>query len=208
MDIYFLRHGETDWNKEGRVQGHTDIMLNLNGRKQIGQSAEVLADLPFDFELIIASPLWRARESAEIVAARLESAKENIVEEPLLIERNFGEAEGMKVTELVEKYSVVLSRFPLYQYPGSESLEEILERGRSVFEKIVDSYGNKSNILVVAHGAILSAIITAITNGKVAYFGEKSHFDPASLYLIKYQNGEIGLARYCANESAVVDITY
>ena len=48
MDIYLLRHGETDWNKDGRLQGHTDIMLNPTGRKQIRQSAEILAGLSVD----------------------------------------------------------------------------------------------------------------------------------------------------------------
>lgn len=208
MNIYLLRHGETDWNREGRLQGHTDIMLNQNGRGQIGHSAEILAGLPFDFDLVISSPMLRARETAEIVADRLAYAKEKIVMEPLLVERSFGEAEGFKVTELGEKYSFDQSLFPVYQYPGAETMEELLKRAHSVFEKIVDTYGNKQNILVAAHGAILYAILTAVTDGKVAYFGKATRFDPGSIHLIKYQDGEISLSRYCMEESAFSDILY
>ena len=208
MNIYLLRHGETDWNKEGRLQGHTDIMLNQKGRKQIGRSAEILAKLPVDFDLIISSPLLRARESAEITADRLAYPKENIVMEPLLVERSFGEAEGFMVTELGKKYSFDQSLFPLYQYPGAEPMEELFNRAYSVFDKIVNIYGDKKNILVAAHGAILYAILTAVTDGKIAYFGKTTRFDPGSLHLIRYQNGVIDLSRYCTEESSFKDILY
>ena len=55
MNIYLLRHGETDWNQEGRLQGHTDIPLNQNGRVQINYAAEILTNLHADIDLIISS---------------------------------------------------------------------------------------------------------------------------------------------------------
>lgn len=71
MNLYLLRHGETDWNREGRLQGRTDIPLNQTGREQVRRAAEVLAARSPHIDLIFTSPLARARESAGIVAERL-----------------------------------------------------------------------------------------------------------------------------------------
>ena len=90
MDILLLRHGETDWNREGRLQGHMDVPLNLNGRLQISHAAETLARLYPNIELVISSPFSRARESAEIVSEKLGYEKTDIIMEPLLMERSFG----------------------------------------------------------------------------------------------------------------------
>ncbi len=86
MNIYLLRHGETDWNLEGRLQGHEDIGMNQNGINQIEKAAEVLAGCMQNVDVIISSPLSRARKSAEIVAGRLDYKKEDIVTDPLFIE--------------------------------------------------------------------------------------------------------------------------
>lgn len=94
MNIYLLRHGETDWNNQGLLQGHTDIPLNQNGRSQMEQVAKVMQDLDLGIELIVSSPLSRAYESAEIVARNLSYEKDKIIVEPMLIERYFGEGEG------------------------------------------------------------------------------------------------------------------
>lgn len=90
MNIYMLRHGETDWNHAGRLQGHTDIPLNQTGKEQISQAAETMISLGIEIDLIYASPLARAYESAEIAAERLGYGKKNIIIESLLIERSFG----------------------------------------------------------------------------------------------------------------------
>ena len=184
MNIYLLRHGETDWNKEGRLQGHTDIPLNSSGRTQIKNAAEVLADLSFPIDLILSSPLVRAYESAQIVADRLSYENENIIVEPLLIERRFGLGEGLTVAERKDKY-------PDGIYPEMESYEDLIERARSVFDKIVKTYGDRENVLAVAHGAILTAVLTAITNGEIAYGGKKVMFDQGSIHLVKYVDGKI-----------------
>lgn len=189
MNIFLLRHGETDWNQEERLQGHMDIPLNQNGRAQISHAAEILSDLHPDIDLIVSSPLSRAYESAEIVADKLAYEKTNIVIEPLLIERCFGAGESLTISERCEKY-------PNDIYPGMESLEDMLQRAHSVFEKIVTSYRDKQNILVTAHGAILYAIVTAVTNGQIAYGGKAVKFDPASIHLIRYLDGAIEFEKY------------
>lgn len=184
MNIFLLRHGETDWNLAGRLQGHTDITLNENGREQIRQAAEILSGLATDMDLIIASPLSRARESAEIVADQLAYKKENVVVEPLLIERSFGRGEGLTLAERNEQY-------PDGNYPEMEAYEALITRARTVFEKIVSTFAEQKNILLVAHGAILHAILTAITEGRIAYGGKKVQLTPGSIHLIQYTEGEI-----------------
>ena len=208
MNIYLLRHGETDWNKDGRIQGHTDIPLNQKGRIQVGQAAEVLADLPFDMDSIYSSPLIRAYESAEIAADRLLYNKKKIIVEPMLIERCFGEAEGLTAAERE-------ARFPNYQYadtgyyfPGIESYKDLLKRARTVFEKIVDSCKEDENILIVSHGALLFAMIATLTDEKISFFGNAVKLDSASLHLITYLNGGITLEEYNADESRFVQINF
>lgn len=195
MNIFLLRHGETDWNQAGRLQGHMDIPLNQNGRLQISHAADILANLYQDIDLVITSPLSRARESAEIVSDRLAYERTDIIVEPLLIERGFGEGEGLTIAERKEKY-------PDDIYPGMESLNALLERAHSAFERIIVSFADKENILVAAHGAILYAMVTAITDGQIAYGGEKVKFEPGSLHLIRYINGTIEVAEYSEEKSA------
>ena len=195
MNIYLLRHGETDWNKEGRIQGHTDISLNQNGRIQISQAADRLADLGVDIDVVISSPLSRARESAEIAADRLSYHKDDIIVEPLLIERCFGEAEGLTAAEREEKYPNYHYSDIGYHFPGMESYDDLMERAHCILTNLISTYKERHNILIVSHGAILAAIITAVTNGKIAYFSDAIQLDSASLHLIRYQNGMVELAR-------------
>ena len=83
-----------------------------------------------------------------------------------------------------------------------ESLNDMLKRAHSVFEQIIVSFADKENILVAAHGAILYAMVTAITDGQIAYGGETFKFDPGSLHLIRYINGTIEVAEYSEEKSA------
>ena len=199
MNIYLLRHGETEWTKKGCLQGHTNIPLSEEGRIQIADIAEKLSDSHIGIDLILSSPLIRAKESAEIVAARFLYEKEKILIEPRLIERAFGLGEGLTSAERKEKY-------PDFDYPEMEPFSDLMQRAKSVFYKIVDSYKNSKNILVVAHGAILYAIITAITDGKIEYFGEKVKLNPGSIHRIKCEEEKIEVAAYDFNRLEFVDI--
>lgn len=188
MNIYLVRHGETNWNQEEKLQGHTDIPLNQNGRLQINHAAEGFASLHVDIDFIISSPLLRAYESAEIFAEKLSYEKDKILTEPLLIERCFGVGEGLTSAERKEKY-------PDDIYPGMESFKDLIERAHSVFEKIVKTCKDSNHIMIVAHGAILYAILTAVTDGRIVYGGKMIKFDPASIHLIRYADGTIQYER-------------
>jgi len=158
MKLFLVRHGETDWNKEGRLQGRNDIPLNETGIVQMERVADKLCQLSNEIDLIISTPLVRANKSAAIIAEKIGYEKD-IVIEPLFIERSFGSSEGMKKSTKIKENAV------LY---GWEDFDKFLDRARAGLQKYVDS-GDK-NILIVAHGDILQAIIVVMGNGKIGYY--------------------------------------
>src|SRR5690606_7043497 len=97
-----IRHGQTDWNLEGRMQGSTDIPLNATGRDQARVAGGILTDAGEAWDVVVSSPLGRARETASIIAETLGV--------PLgesyagLAEQDFGNAEGLLVTEVFERW--------------------------------------------------------------------------------------------------------
>lgn len=158
MKFYLLRHGQTDWNREGRLQGCKDIPLNDYGRGQMYAIAEQLQDLNFQVDLIVSSPLDRAKESAEIIAEKTGFAGK-IIYDDNFVERSFGLAEGMVWNSEInledEKY-------------GAESVEDVCKRARQAIDKYMH-YESKS-ILIVAHGAILAAVKHVLSQGMLAYY--------------------------------------
>ncbi len=197
MNIYLLRHGETDWNREGRLQGRTDIPLNEAGREQVRRAADILAARAPDIELIITSPLARARESAEIAAGRLSGAGgAAILTEPLLTERSYGAGEGTTPEERAAK-------FPDGIYPGKESWEALLQRGTQAFRRILEMAEGRQNILAAAHGSILRGMVTAVTAGTPAA-RQWEIFGNGSIHLIRYDGGSIEVETVCAGTSNAV----
>ena len=156
--IYLLRHGQTDWNLEGRLQGRKNIPMNSAGVKQMLEIAERLQKMNFCVDQIISSPLDRAKESAKIVAEQIGFEGEICYDEGFL-ERSFGLAEGIVWTREInlddEKYH-------------AETVEDICKRAKVAIEKYM-SYDDKS-ILIVAHGAILSAVKHALSNETLGYY--------------------------------------
>lgn len=185
MKIYLLRHGETIWNKEGRMQGHQDIPLSETGLAQVKQTAERVKGLGEQIDLILSSPLVRARTTAEIVACAIGYPKEEILIEEDLIERSFGEAEGSTPKERAEKY-------PDKVYPDMETAEALCERARRVVDRCIGQYQDKT-ILLVAHGMIIKALMVSVSEGVSFDDGSIPIVGPASLNLLEYQDGKITL---------------
>lgn len=156
-----LRHGQTDWNIDLRLQGSTDIPLNETGKEQARQAA--LALNPEDWDLIIASPLSRARDTAEIIAQELSM---NVVIVPELIERSFGAAEGLDHASWRKLYE---SHVPI---EGLESLEDLRLRTHLLLDLIANEYSGK-RVLAVSHGAFIRKVLTIVTNGELPRDGER-----------------------------------
>ena len=198
MDLYLLRHGETDWNRAGLLQGHTDISLNENGRRQISETAQKLCALKVEMNLILSSPLRRAYESAEIAAEKLGYPPEDIIVEPMLIERGFGAGEGMTLTERN-------TRFPDHAYPGMESQTDLVRRAGRAFEKIVTDCSGAENVLLVAHGAVLFAVLEAVSKERIVAAGKAAALTQGSIYRIRYTDGRIGFAKYNEEKAAFLE---
>ncbi|MBC7420111.1 MAG: histidine phosphatase family protein [Bdellovibrio sp.] len=166
-NIYVIRHGETDWNKNSRFQGRTDIKLNDQGREQAALLRPVMQQL--QIESVYASSLARAYETAEIATGDL---KLTIQKEDRLRETNIGEAEGMTIDEINEKYGEGnLQKWRSYEerlldfrFPNGESKREVMFRLRQVFLDIAQN-SNRSSIAVFSHGMIMRAMTFVFSTG-------------------------------------------
>jgi broad specificity phosphatase PhoE len=138
--LLLVRHGETDWNAEGRLQGHTDRPLNDHGRRQANELAERLADEGAD--AIYASDLARARETAEIVGTRLGLP---VVIDADLREKNWGSWEGLTGDERV------------HVEQDGESTEAHRDRVMRAVRRIVERHPGQ-RVVVVTHGGSLRRI--------------------------------------------------
>src|ERR1035437_4138349 len=121
--ICIIRHGETDWNLSGKLQGHEDIELNNLGREQAIQLAQYFKAEPWD--VIVSSPLKRAYETAQIIASHVSVSTVHVVDE--IIERSYGSASGLTPEER-------RSRFP-NGIPDQEDFEHLRQRAMSSLTK-------------------------------------------------------------------------
>jgi uncharacterized phosphatase len=151
----FIRHGQTDWNRDDRMQGSSDIPLNDTGRAQALEAVEVLRSHPWD--VIVSSPLVRARETAEIIAAAL--GIELGASYPELVERDYGPFEGANATECI-------ARYPGKDYPGAEPIASVVERGLRGLVKIAADHPGR-NVIIVCHGTIIRYTLATIAGHPV-----------------------------------------
>lgn len=167
MIVYFIRHGETDWNKDGKLQGRVDIPLNTEGRQVAELTGEALKEVPFD--VAFTSPLMRAYETAEII---LRGRKIPIIKEDRIIEVGFGAYEGVRREDWDENIKNFFLKSELYVPKGEgEPLERVLEReGAFLKELFGDEKYQNSTVLVSTHGAALSGLLTVIKGNPVAKF--------------------------------------
>jgi len=155
--IYIVRHGETDWNLEEKMQGHTDIPLNAKGISQAQDIARDLQKIPLD--IIYSSPLSRALETATIINTY---HKAKIITDNALRERRFGELEGKTYKEINAYHPALLFHeswnFPHYRPPDGESVNDIKIRVSAFAQKMLKENQGKS-FLIVAHGVTLRILI-------------------------------------------------
>ncbi|OPA81241.1 histidine phosphatase family protein [Paenibacillus selenitireducens] len=168
-----IRHGSTAWNKEGRAQGSTDIPLDEEGLLQAARLGERMQSEPWD--IIITSPLGRARQTAEHIAAKIGSI-------PLLFEDQLREAgggliEGTTVAERIERWGEGWRTQDL----GMESSEQVTARGTSFVENILREHPGK-NILIVSHGSFIRHLLKALLPTSYAHESIKNTSVTSLLY--------------------------
>lgn len=166
--ITLVRHGQTDWNLARRIQGATDIPLNDTGRDDARRAAALLSDRTH--HQVCASPLVRAHETAQIIARTLGLDEPDLHTE--LRERSFGEAEGIPVSEYMERYQSWHA-----PVPGAETLAEVGERAMQAIERIVRrsrrrSAPNAESIVIVTHGGLIRAVLERVSGGTLPYEGQ------------------------------------
>jgi probable phosphoglycerate mutase len=155
--LCLARHGETDWNKRGILQGWTDVPINDRGRQQAHEMAKAYANAGFD--AVWSSPLVRALETAQIIATTLGLAPPNQHEG--LKERHFGAIQGIPKDELAElnpaQLSQILRRNPAAQFVGGESMDEFADRVLGAVSDIARRQLGQ-RLLVVTHGWVLDIL--------------------------------------------------
>ena len=148
-----VRHGETDWNAQGRIQGNLDLPLNSNGIAQARAAARGLVDA--GIELIYSSDLARARQTAEAAAQHTGLPLIFCVE---LRERRYGIFEGLTYDEVKRRFPDVYTRYrsrdSAYAIPDGESLQQLAARAESALRRIARDHPGQT-VLVVTHGGVL-----------------------------------------------------
>ncbi len=158
--IYFIRHGETDWNRQGLIQGWTDIPLNARGHVQARAVAQALIGIPDfspDYNFVV-SPLLRARQTMGYMAEALALEPEQIAVEPAVQELGFGVWEGKPFWEL--KASATYPAHPEDRYSWRPERGESYEDGHIRINRWLDTLDRPT--VVVAHGAIGRCLIAEI----------------------------------------------
>lgn len=169
--IALVRHGQTDWNLEGRLQGASDIPLNDTGRQQAADAADLLRAEGQRWEGITSSPLSRARDTAHIIGESLGIP----VFEPIepLKERDYGPAEGMIDAEAYRRFHVDGE----WVGDGIEPFDELQERALRALDLAATEHPI-DGLLVVAHGTLIRSIVDALTGERT-----KSIPNAASVHL-------------------------
>lgn len=188
MQLILVRHGETPWNKEGRIQGTSDIELSDTGIEQARKLALSLKDSKI--EAIHASPLKRAYRTAEIINS---FHGRNIEVHPELMEMDQGDFEGLSFQELLVCEKEFIHRWiadpASVKMPRGESLAELQDRVWPTVEKII---AGERNALVVAHNFIIAAILCRIRDISLSEF-RSTCVDTASRTVIRFRDGRANI---------------
>lgn len=167
-----FRHGQTDWNIDMRLQGTADIPMNQTGIEQVQRAAELIAKQSWD--VLISSPLGRARHSAQLIAEKLGIPE--VGTENLLLERAFGVGEGLDYKTWQEKFA------HLDEIPGAESAEQVARRSRALLAHVETEYAG-AKVLAVSHGALIRFVLSEVTSGAIPPKGER--LQNASLHILR-----------------------
>ncbi len=181
--LLLVRHGETNWNRDGKFQGQIDVPLNDNGRVQARQAAEFLKDVHLDFA--VSSSMLRPKETAEIILQHHPNIKLQL--DDGLWEISHGLWEGKFEAEIETGFPGLLKQWKEYpetvQMPEGENLQQVWERALVAWQKIIHSVSGTG--IVVAHDAINKAILCQL-------FG----LEPQHFWNFKQGNGAVTVIDY------------
>ena len=198
MKIYLVRHGETDWNQAGLLQGQTDIALNAQGLEQAREAAERLKEVPF--EIAFCSPLIRAKRTAETIIG---DRKITITTDERLRELNFGPWEGVDIRTIKDAASQPFTNPGSYVPPdGAESFAQLYKRsGEFVDQVLLPLEGTYETVLVVAHGGVNRSILNPVLNIPVDDFW-RMHMGNCATAILDCTDGKLSMLEYMDSQSA------
>jgi probable phosphoglycerate mutase len=194
--LTLVRHGETDWNRDRRIQGSTDVPLNDTGRAQAREAGVLLRaqlDAPAIAPIVVSSDLSRARETAEIIAAELDLPAPRTY--PALRERAYGEAEGVEASEFTRRWGDWHSA----EIPGAEPWPHVRERGLRALAQVVRDARRTTapaaaSVIVVTHGAMIRELLRHATGGELPPTGQR--LANGSAYTVLYERERLQLLSY------------
>lgn len=194
-NLYIIRHGETDWNKNQKLQGQSDIQLNDVGREQARVLIPSLQKL--NIQTIFSSPLGRALETAKIVNSEF---KFPIIQDDRLKETHVGEAEGLTLDEITEKFgSDFIPRWRSYDerlldlsYPNGESKRKMMVRARTAILEIAQQT-EADSIAIFSHGMLMRAL-TYIFGSGVAW--DPQAFANGSIHHFIWNENRVDVIKY------------
>ncbi len=176
MDIYITRHGETDWNKDRRIQGQTDIPLNQKGIELAQLTAAGLEKEGIHFDRAYSSPLQRAYKTAQILTG---ASGIEIIKDRRITEIAFGEGEGaclddLETKEQYRKLSLRFTKPEAYRAEkGAESFEQTLERTKDFLDnELKPLEGKYESVLVSCHGGVARSLLLNINGWPLARYWE------------------------------------
>ncbi|WP_119326914.1 histidine phosphatase family protein [Companilactobacillus musae] len=200
MELYFVRHGKTEWNLEGKYQGgHGDSPLLPESLHDISLLAKRLQDTKIDH--MYSSPLPRAKTTAETLIKDLHrEIPFTIVRD--LREFDLGIMEGRKFSELENEIPEVIYAFrhepANYDYDliRGESFEKVAERTTRAVKKIVADNKGQGNVVIVSHGAALVTMIQSLLGTRVPDIRKNGGLSNTSLTHLRYEDGEFRLIKW------------
>jgi len=182
MKIFLIRHGQTDWNIQGRFQGREDIPLNEYGIKQAIACGNVIKDE--NFKAVITSPLIRAKKTAEIIAENI--AVDQVIIEEGITERDFSKVSGMTPKEREAFYASG-------EEDDKEPWDDLCRRMLSNIKKYAEKFKNH-NIVMVSHGASINCVLSVLSQG-ITGTG-KIILKNACINILEYENDKLTLGQY------------
>lgn len=191
MEIYIVRHGETLWNKEKRLQGSIDIELSDYGRRLAIETGKGLQNTVIN--KIFSSPLKRAYETAELIRGNRDIP---IITDARLRELSFGMYEGGDFSALIRDESLTLRYFfkqpQLYVAPDDgETLEALIKRAGEFMQEIIEPLADdpaNERIMIVAHGALNKAIMSYIKKHSIEYFWSGGLQSNCNVIIVDYSS--------------------
>lgn len=189
MEIYIVRHGETKWNKEKRLQGSTDILLSEAGRDLAIKTGEALMDTRID--RIFSSPLKRAHETAELIRNGRDI---EINTDDRIRELNFGSFEGKSYAELIDNdtaFKYFFNEPHLYEpTDDGESLNHLIERAGDFMQNVIEPLENScQRVMIVAHGAINKGIMSYVKKHSLEHFWSGGLQRNCNVIILDYTEG-------------------